>query len=156
MGTTPQLPDEAYLALCVWDEARGEIAQGKRAVADVVLNRARKQYSSDGTIRGTVLSPNQFSGFYFDFVNGRYQRVCHDEEGADLRAHRMLHQAEQTGNAWTASVEQARAALEHHLPAWISNDTVLYYNPAVVHAPPAWATPDKYVTTIGHHAFYKA
>lgn len=166
MGTTPPLSDEDYLALCVWDEARGEPYEGKVAVAEVVTNRANLHYSSDGTIRGTVLRRNQFSGFYFDFVDGRYQRVCHDEDAADARAHRLLAQAHKEVSyvdCLHAARHEVRPGIVVYvdrpvpkLPRQLPEAAVLYYNPAVVHMPPAWATPDKLVTTIGHHAFYRA
>lgn len=155
MGSTPPLSEEEYLALCLWDEARGEAEEGRRAVAQVVLNRRRKRYSSDGTIRGTVLAPNQFSGFWFDFVNGRYQRVCFDQEAADIRAHRLLLNA-QKDLYWGTCEHAAEVALHGDLETVLSTDTVLYYNPAVVHSPPAWALPAKLDRIIGHHAFYKA
>jgi spore germination cell wall hydrolase CwlJ-like protein len=154
MGHFPPLSDHDYLALCIWDEARGEAALGQVAVGQVVLNRARTRYSSDGTIRGTVLAPNQFSGFYFDFVDGRYQRVCHDINAADLRAHSLLARAV-AEMSWPRCGASADAALGGSGDA-VGPDAVLYYNPAVVHMPPPWATHDKYLKTIGHHAFYRA
>ena len=32
------------LALCVWEEARGEPQDGRVAVAEVILNRTRRRY----------------------------------------------------------------------------------------------------------------
>jgi spore germination cell wall hydrolase CwlJ-like protein len=48
------------LAVAVLDEARGEIPEGRAAVAQVILNRMRLRYQSDGTIAGTVLHPEAF------------------------------------------------------------------------------------------------
>lgn len=149
------LTERDYLALCIWDEARGETDAGKRAVAEVVLNRTAQKYSSDGTIRGTVLRPNQFSGFWFDMVDGRYQKVCHDIAAAEMRAIAKFATAK-ASKAWTACLAAADAALDPEHPRVLPAGAVLYLNPAIIPHLPAWANPAKALATIGHHTFYEA
>ena len=50
------------MALCVWKEARGEGELGMKAVADVIVNRARAWYPiHDNPIHATVYAHNQFT-----------------------------------------------------------------------------------------------
>ena len=60
-------PESAYeftlAALCVWREARGESAEGKRAVAWVIRNRALTPSWWGSGWSGVILKPFQFSSF---------------------------------------------------------------------------------------------
>lgn len=155
------IDDESALALCVWSEARGEPDDGKAAVAQVVLNRARMRYSApEGTIISAVFAPGQFSGFYFDWVAGRYTRTCRTVEQAKAKAERLLKLAQQNPAIWADCFHVAdlvRIGQYAGGPAYqaLTPDTVLYLNPAVVHPLPAWADPAKQVTVIGHHHFFR-
>lgn len=156
------ISDDALLALCVWSEARGETPDGKAAVARVVLNRRKRRYQSDGTIPGTVLWPNQFSGFWFNFIDGQYQRVCHTRAEAEARAAAMLVDASHT-SVWGACANIADAVDQgsYHAAdgyAQITDDALLYLNPAIINPAhmPVWADPAKQVCVIGHHTFYRA
>lgn len=156
------LGEETYLALCVYDEARGQPWAGQLAVARVVLNRARLRYSSDGTIRGTVLRPNQFSGFYFDAVrqkDGRwkYVRVATTMAQADARAAQKHAKAILNKPAWQDALTAARTIYtleEDNMP--LPKDAVLYYNPDVVMGTPSWAKPANMIKRIGDHVFFRA
>jgi spore germination cell wall hydrolase CwlJ-like protein len=65
-----RLFDSNNLAIAViWQEARGEPREGKMAVGEVIRNRMRLRYSSDGTVVGTVMRPYQFSGMNTDDKN---------------------------------------------------------------------------------------
>jgi len=55
--------EEGLAVATLWQEARGSSSEGKMCVAHVIRNRMAKQYTSDGTIAGTVLHPWQFSGW---------------------------------------------------------------------------------------------
>lgn len=150
------MEDATLLALCVWSEAAGESVAGKQAVAQVVLNRMRLHYMSDGTVPGTVLYPNQFSGFYFDMRDGRYTRVCWTSEDAEHRAEQMLlgalHQA-----VWDICLDVGTQALEGDMDtAPALANAVLYLNPAILSKLPAWAAPEKQLCIVGHHTFYRA
>lgn len=57
------ISDDTLAIVTIWQEARGEAHAGKVAVGEVIRERARRVYMSDGTIAGTVLRPSQFSGW---------------------------------------------------------------------------------------------
>lgn len=144
------------LALCIWSEAAGEQLAGKQAVAHVVLNRMAARYMSDGTVAGTVLYPNQFSGFWFSFINGKYTRICWSRDGAEHHAETMLLDAQHQA-IWDACMDVAEAAMAGQLPAAPElAKAVLYLNPAIIPKLPAWASPAKELCAVGHHTFYRA
>lgn len=60
---TPTLTDLDYMARTVWAEARGESYRGRRAVANVILNRARRPGWWGRTIKDVCLTSWQFSGW---------------------------------------------------------------------------------------------
>lgn len=153
------MDDLTYLTLCVYDEAAGEPNDGRAAVARVVLNRKHKLVQSDGTMRGTVLALYQFSGFYFEMINGHYTKVCTDIECADARAAKKLIEYQKHNESWNTvnnicaevmnGTYVGTDAYNHLTP-----DTILYYNPSVTSHHPAWALPNKFVVKIGRHFFY--
>lgn len=150
------MDDATLLALCVWSEAAGESVAGKRAVARVVLNRMAAHYMSDGTVAGTVLYPNQFSGFYFDMINGRYTRVCWSRDDAEHRAESMLLRAQHQA-IWDICLDVADEALGGTMPDQPElSGAVLYLNPAIIPKLPAWASPAKQLCAVGAHTFYRA
>lgn len=51
-------PDTVMLAICVYHEAQGEPLEGKIAVANVILTRARQRKQ---TIEHVIYAPKQFS-----------------------------------------------------------------------------------------------
>jgi hypothetical protein len=72
-----QAPD-VLLALCLFGEARGESHDARRAVAQVVLNRAKFAHPAFGSrsgadfaenLRSVILKPRQFSCFLPDDPN---------------------------------------------------------------------------------------
>lgn len=156
----PPASDLDWLTLCVWSEAAGERADGQAAVARVVMNRTAAHYASDGTVRGTVLSPGQFSGFYFDFQGGAYVRACHTVAEAAARAGCMLAQAKSRPLTWAAlrriCDEVTRGVYAPDGPGFakVARDVVLYVNPKICH--PVWARPADFVCAIGAHSFYRA
>ena len=150
---------EQLLALCVWTEARGEPDNGKAAVARVVLNRRRLRYSSDGSLVGTILAPDQFSAFWFGFQNGRYTRLAHTHTDAWGRANVLYTQAaNDPAFARCAEIADKVMAGTFEGPGYsdLTDDTVCYYNPMIVKPRPAWADPEKHVTDICRHAFFRA
>lgn len=150
------MDDATLLALCIFSEAAGEPVPGKQAVAQVVMNRMRDHYESDGTITGTVLHPNQFSGFWFDFIAGHYTRVCWTPQDAEHHAQTMLLKAQRQA-VWDTCIDIAEGVLDGSIgPAKSLDLAVLYLNPAIVPKLPAWASPDKELAAVGHHTFYRA
>jgi spore germination cell wall hydrolase CwlJ-like protein len=150
------MDDQTLLALCLWSEASGEPLEGKQAAAQVVLNRMRLHYMSDGTVPGTVLYPNQFSGFYFDFRDGKYTRVCWSRDDAEHHAEAMLLRAQHQA-VWDVCLDVAIDALDGDMPLRPELErAVLYLNPAILPRLPAWASPAKQLCAIGRHTFYEA
>lgn len=125
--------DDMWAQLTLWAEARGEPYEGMVAVARVIRNRARQGWAHDYV--GVVLQPYQFS--------------CWNTQDPNRLS--------------AARVDVADPNFVRCRQAWIESeahdagigDAVMYYNPAGVSHTPAWATEDKYVTTVGHHAFYR-
>lgn len=150
------MDDTTLFALCIWSEASGEPVAGKQAVARVILNRMARKYESDGTVAGTVLYPNQFSGFWFDMRDGKYTRVCWTREDAEQHAAIMLNKAQHQA-IWDLCVDVAEDALNGKLPDEPELEkAVLYLNPSILPRLPVWAAPDKQLCAVGHHTFYAA
>lgn len=153
------MDDRTLLAVCIADEAGREPHVGKVAVGLVVMNRARLKFMSDGTIPGTVLRKDQFSGFYFEMGPQGYKRVASTLEQAQVRAVDKLTRYRANAAIWAdclMAADQARGrGLLREFPGFTPR-TVNYYNPKVVKTPPAWATPDKLDTVIFNHTFYHA
>jgi spore germination cell wall hydrolase CwlJ-like protein len=152
------MTDAELLALCVWDEARGEPAEGKAAVARVVLNRMHAHYQSDGTIPGTVLAPGQFSGFWFDWANGKYVRACTTRDEAATRAGKLLADAETAPEVWETCLDAAArvqaGTFRGPLYEKLGDAAVNYAD--LAYCNPAWAVPEKLVVEIGRHSFFRA
>lgn len=154
------MTDDDLFALCVYEEARGEIPEGRRAVARVIYNRIASRYFSDGTVAGTVLARDQFSWAWFDMVDGHYTRVCHTLADAEARAESLLAPA-QAQMIWADCVDAVSEGKPSSGyqggPQWqalaAEPRALLYCNTAISH--PAWATPEKQVAVIGHHTFFK-
>jgi spore germination cell wall hydrolase CwlJ-like protein len=156
------MTDDDLLATCVADEAGNQPYEGKVAVAIVLANRQTIPYQSDGTVAGTVLRKDQFSGFWFEMVDGAYTRVCHTPEEAQARAEEKFRRylGQSVWADCARAVEDARLWQQGQTmsfepgPAFagLTPDTVLYLNPAISHAP--WATPEKQDAVIFDHTFY--
>lgn len=148
----------ALLALNIFEEARGEIDDGRAAVALVTLNRTRLKYESAGSIESTVLWPNAFSWTEFAMAAGKYQRVAHTPEQQIGRVRTCLAEA-QGRPEWTAcrSIAQRVMSGAYDSPNFhlLTPKTVLYFNPSVCKAP-YWADPKRLVCKLGHHWFFEA
>lgn len=129
------LSDDALAIITIAQEALGESYEGKLAVAEVIRNRMRTKYSSDGTVAGTVLRAWQFSGWNTDAVGRiRMAKIDGDDKHVDdcVRAWREAQQGSNTVHG-----------------------SVLYYAPGLV-ARPSWARPEvaTQVAEIGGHVFF--
>jgi hypothetical protein len=155
------MTDDDLLALCIWDEAANQPYEGKVAVALVIRNRMAAHYASDGTVSGTVLHQDQFSGFWFDFVGGKYQRVCWTADQAKARASVLLASA-QFQDAW----RDCQKAVADSLPGsgfvggpefqkLAADPRALLYDNLDVAQPP-WAIPANEVAKIFAHTFFRA
>ncbi len=122
--------DDTLAALTIYLEARGESFAGKLAVAAVIRNRMNFKYHSDGTVKNTVLRPNQFEPWI-----GRHP----EDVRFDPTNRKMLDCL----LAWNL-VQDGRN---------IVDGAVLFYNPQLVKAP-RWAQVNRKVATIGGHEFF--
>lgn len=165
VGPTPLPPaataeDLQWLTLCVYQEARGELLDGKAAVAKVVLNRARHTppYASDGTIKGTVFWPNQFSWTSWAYVAGHYIKVAKTDAEVAERAQKLLLVSQSDEATWWTCRGAALAVLNGTYVGGagyqaLGADALLYVNLAV--SRPTWADPAKLICRIGGHCFYR-
>lgn len=152
------MDDLTTLALNAFQEANLESDDGLAAVCQVVLNRAKLHYQSDGTISGTVFHPNAFSWTAWSMVNGHYTKVAFTPEEVQARAADLLARAEMYTAPWKRALAIAGDVMggTYSTPAFdlITPATVMYVNPAI--SSPAWAVPSKEVCKIGRHTFYVA
>lgn len=116
---------ELVIALTIWAEARGELPQGREAVASVIYNRAE----------GRV---NRFS----DYCRKPRQFSCWND-GA-------LARIQGCGPSWEHSLAIARQMLDGSFRPIIQ---ATHYHAA--HMTPAWAQSFSFVKQIGAHKFYR-
>jgi spore germination cell wall hydrolase CwlJ-like protein len=153
--------DLDLFALCIWTEARNQPYEGMVAVSRVIYNRMAQHYESDGTIPETILAYDQFSAFYFDFVDGKYARVCDTYQAAYIRAQSMLTAA-QTSAQWDDCQKAVTDGAVGSTFTWgpegqklnVEPRALMYVNLEV--SRPAWATSEAYICKIYDHSFYKA
>jgi hypothetical protein len=146
------------LALCVFQEARGEIDDGKAAVARVVLNRTKLKYSSDGSVEGTILHPDAFSWTQFDMVDGKYVKVAQTPEEQVEHVRACYAQALKSPSWLTCkNITDRVLSGAYDTPNYrlLTDKVVLYYAPAACRAP-AWASADNLVAVIGRQWFFHA
>lgn len=124
---------DALAVVTIFQEAQGEVYLGKVAVAEVIRERMRRNYSSDGTVAGTVLRPWQFSGFNTDDPNRVRSFNIDDSNPIVIECIRAWNESRSTN---------------------YSKQAVLYCNLAIIKRP-AWAIEAKKVAVIGAHSFFK-
>jgi N-acetylmuramoyl-L-alanine amidase len=141
--------EDFFAVATIAQEAIGEPYEGKVAVAEVIRNRTKQKYSSDGTVIGTVLRAWQFSGWNPEKLkDGKLQPL--DVKAYLTRAYKQITQAN------TALIDDCIKAWETAKQGSNTiNGAVLYYAPAVV-GTPNWARPEHavQVAEIGGHTFF--
>jgi cell wall hydrolase len=125
--------DDAIAIVTVFQEAEGEPLEGKVAVAEVIRNRMKRRYSSDGTVTGTCLRPSQFSGWNTNSKN-RIRALLIDSENPVVQDCVIAWEQSKTSN--------------------LTAGAVLYLNPSIVNPLPSWANPSKLLASIGNHRFF--
>ena len=133
MITARVISDDALATLTIRGEADAEDMPTKIGVAEVIRNRMLHHYHSDGTVAGTVLSPDQFDCWWWKDPN--LQRIltsCVDAHFDDAAA------------AWHAALTASDTV--HGALLYVNTD----YQPQ-----PVWATPDRLLATLGKLSFYK-
>jgi spore germination cell wall hydrolase CwlJ-like protein len=128
------ISDTALAAVTIWQEARGEVYAGKLAVAEVIRNRMKERYASDGTVAGTVMRPQQFSGWNSGDPNRIPSLKIDDGDRVVADCIR----------AWKDAMEQQTNTVKGAL---------LYYAPAL--AMPGWARGCTELARIGRHVFLR-
>lgn len=125
--------DDTIAVLNIWMEARGESFEGKVAVAEVVRNRVKSGRYGGKTATEVALAPYQFSGWNTKDPNRTKALLLDDTDPQYVLCR----------EAWEASKSSN-----------LTGGATLYYNPRVIHPPPAWADPAKQTAVIGNHVFY--
>jgi spore germination cell wall hydrolase CwlJ-like protein len=125
--------DLTVLAQTMWGEARGEIEEGKKAIANVVFNRfnAKKWFSGD-TISKTCQFPWQFS--------------CWNKD--DPNREKMLKLSYMQLKPYFELIKESMDEGDN------TNGATHYYAPKVVKAP-KWSIGKKPCAEIGNHLFFK-
>jgi len=124
-------PDSLAI-VTIWQEARGEIYEGKVAVGEVIRNRMGRNYSSDGTVPGTIARPYQFSGWNPLDPNFLPSLKIDDSDPTVIDCIRAWHESKTTTYAKGA---------------------VLYCNMLLAH--PYWAKDSAFLVKIDSHSFFK-
>lgn len=165
------MTDDQLNALNAFEEAAGEPDDGVAAIFRIVGNRQRARFFSDGTVPGTVLRFDQFSWCYFTMLNlitgtgatahtiHKYTRVCASPADAAARAEMIL------GKILPSAAFDRCARIGGQVMAGtyqgadygqLTDEAVLYLNPAIVSVLPDWATPANFLCHIGKHHFYRS
>lgn len=141
-------PPVVLLAMCLFGEARGEADETRRAVAQVIVNRARHPHRVFGSRRGlmfhenvirVITQPCQFSCLLTNDVNYAklFDPVSHDGKGV-----------------WDSCMALAsEALLSDELPDTLTYNSDHYFDDSI--QPPSWADPAKATVTIGPLRFYR-
>ena len=129
------ISDTALAVLTIWQEARNQPHEGKVAVAEVIRNRMKERYSSDGTVAGTVARAYQFSGWNTKDPNRVPSLQLDDSDPVVKECLRAWLEANTNGTNY------AQGAL-------------LYLNPSILPVLPAWVRNSDKVAEIGDHVFY--
>lgn len=135
-----KLSDDALAVITIWGEARGEPPEGKAAVASVIKNRMKNRHQSDGTVRGTVLKPKQFSMFNPGDPN---LKAFQEMIGTITPDSKEAQELKDIQEIWS---QVKKTPLQF--------DANLYHAEGVE---PSWAKSEKVkpITKIGNHLFYK-
>lgn len=129
--------DDALAIATIWQEAEGEPYDAKVALGELIRERMRRKYNSDGTVAGTVGRRYQFSSFNDDATNNA--RFI-----ASLKLDLENPMVQDCMTAWYASANS-------HL----SKGAVLCANLSALNQRPPWARDDKLVAKVGRTSFYK-
>ena len=141
-------PPVVLLAMCLFGEARGESVNTRRAVAQVVVNRARHAHQVFGSQRGLMFHENvvrvvtqrcQFSCFLVTDVN--YEKLF------DPLSHDNTH-------VWNSCIEIASVSLASgNAQDSLTDNSDHYFDDSI--QPPSWADPAKATVKFGRLQFYR-
>lgn len=127
------IPDTALAVVTIYQEARNQSHEGRVAVAEVIRNRMKAKYSSDGTVAGTVARKWQFSGWNTEDPNRVPSLKIDDDDPLVKECMRAWLEANNNGTN-------------------LAKGAVLYYSSDI--PPPGWSTRARKVAEIGKHLFF--
>lgn len=122
------------LALCIFREARGETVLGQRAVANVILNRAKRPGWWGSDVFTVITKAYQFSSFNKGEPNSIVYGAPND-----------------------ASWHQCFAVAQSALDGSLLDNTIgatFYYDKSLDAMPPVWASKYKHLCDIGSFRFF--
>lgn len=141
-------PPVVLLAMCLFGEARGESREARRAVAQVVVNRARHAHPAFGSQRGLPFPENVVR-----VITRPYQFSCMLR--ADVNHAKIFdpHGHERPG-IW----EDCLGIAQQSFTESAANDTLTqnsdhYFDDSI--APPSWADPAKETMKLGRLRFFR-
>lgn len=141
-------PPAVLLAMCIFGEARGESALARRAVAQVVVNRARHAHRVFGSQRGlsfdeniikVLTRPCQFSCMLTTDIN--YPKIFDP----------LAHEAPEVWHDCMAIAAEVMRA--HSRQDILTRNADHYFDDSI--QPPSWADPAKETVTIGRLRFFR-
>jgi hypothetical protein len=141
-------PPVVLLAMCLFGETRGEAEQSRRAVAQVIINRARYPHPVFGSSRGlsfgenlvrVLTRPRQFSCFLTGDVN--YRKIFDPLAQPDAAA-------------WPECLAIADELLASHAePDLLTYNSDHYFDDSI--EAPSWADPAKETVKLGRLRFFR-
>ncbi len=132
--------NKSCLAANIFFEARGESDAGKKAVAEVTVNRALSELYPEG-VCNVVFQRKQFSW-------------THQQSWSTIDAvlKGNLSAFEQKDKiSYRSSRRIATAYLQKPFPVLLNRDSLFYHNKKIK---PVWSKKMKKTSTIGNHVFY--
>jgi len=135
-----QIMDAYIVAATLWMEARGEGEKGMQAVLNVIMNRAKGDFSK---AKSVALRPKQFEVW----------NSISNPEKKTREIYQSLHgKTTADAKAFQTALRLTNQALTGKLSD-ITGGATFYFNPK--HANPSWAKKMKRTARIGNHDFYK-
>lgn len=139
VATPAHLKNAYVVAATVWGEARGEGTNGMQAVLNVIMNRAKGNFTNAASVS---LRPKQFS--IWNNIKDPYTystQLAQKARDGKLKDKKQYDQA-------LAMVDLAmRGKLKD-----ITGGALFYFNPKL--ANPSWAKKLRFIKKIGNHDFY--
>jgi len=120
-----------FTALCLWREARGETDDVIKGVANVIMNRARKQFTN---LISVVTKPWQFSSL------------------TDPKDRQLTTWPKENDPSWLKCLTLANDLIEGTLANPVGGAD--HYYDISMKTPPAWADENKFVAKLGRIRFF--
>jgi N-acetylmuramoyl-L-alanine amidase len=135
-----QIMDAYVVAATLWMEARGEGEHGMHAVLNVIMNRAKGDFSK---AKEVSLKPKQFSA---------WNSISNPEQKTIQIYQSLKGKNTADSKAFSTALNLVNQALTGKLTD-ITDGATFYFNPKL--ANPSWAKKMKRTIRLGNHDFYK-